>query len=435
MTDLGHDDQPVTVAMPDSGTGVRARNRAARKHRRRVQEAWFMGAVVVLTAAIPVLAYIGYHKVFTTTQGRKVDAQNDPTKPNYEANVVPTPVLLLGQTDGDKLTSLTMISLEGSDTGGAVVFIPVETVTPTLPTDPTTTTRPGTKPKLTTLSAAFTRGPDMNQLAANVVGLSFEETVLLSSDAFTQFVTPVTPLTIDNPDRLVEVDSRGRSTMVFPAGRLALQAVDIPRYLAMRNPHETDVARLARQQLVWQAWIAAVQTSSNPNVVPGETTSGLGRYLRGLAKGSVQYSTLPGAPTTDPSTGDETFEPDTTRINDLMASLVPLPTPANPGDRVRTRVLSGVGPVDVTALVNAHPVPPNAQISIVGNADRFDYATTKIVYYDDSFETAARETQQLLGVGEVTKSATSFDTEDLTVIIGQDLVSKRSLKITRGNGG
>ena len=38
-----------------------------------------MGAVVVLTAAIPVLAYVGFHKVFTTTQGRKVDAQNDPT--------------------------------------------------------------------------------------------------------------------------------------------------------------------------------------------------------------------------------------------------------------------------------------------------------------------------------------------------------------------
>ena len=89
----------------------------------------------------------------------------------------------------------------------------------------------------------------------------------------------------------------------------------------------------------------------------------------------------------------------------------------------------------MTALVNAHLVPANAQITIAGNADRFDYATTKIVYYDDAFETAARETQQLLGVGEVTKSATSVDTEDVTVIIGQDLVGMKGLKITRGSGG
>ena len=120
-----------------------------------------------------------------------------------------------------------------------------------------------------------------------------------------------------------------------------------------------------------------------------------------------------------------------------MAGVVPLPTPANPGDRVRIRLLSGVGAVDPTALVNAHLVPENAQITIVGNADRFDYATTKIVYYDDAFETAAHEVQRVLGgVGEVAKSATSVDTEDVTVIIGRDLVSAKGLKITReGNGG
>ena len=120
-----------------------------------------------------------------------------------------------------------------------------------------------------------------------------------------------------------------------------------------------------------------------------------------------------------------------------MSTLVPLPTPANPGDRVRVRLLSGVGPADTAALLATRLVPPTAQLTIVGNADRFDYAATKIVYYDDAFETAAHEVQRVLGgVGEVAKSATSVDTEDVTVIIGQDLVSAKGLKITReGNGG
>ena len=396
-----------------------------------------MAAVVLLTAAIPVLGYIGFHKVFTTTEGRRVDAQNDPTKPNYEANVVPTPVMLFGQTNADAVTSLTMISLAGGDSGGAVVFIPVDTQVNALPSDSTTTTRPGARPKTTTLAAAFAaKGlPDLTQLAANVLGLSFDETVLLSDDSLAQFMNPVAPLTIDNPDKLVTVDSRGRSTVAFAAGRITLDAADIPHYLAMRNPKEADVARLARQQLVWQAWIDAVKGSSNPNVVPGETSSGLGRYVRGLAKGPMQFSTLPGTPQGAAGSPDETFVPDRTQVDSLMASLVPLPTPANPGDRVRMRLLSGVGPVEPSALVNAHLLPANAQVTIVGNADRFDYTTTKIVYYDDSFEAAARDTQRVLGVGEVTKSATSVDTEDVTVIIGQDLVNEKGLKITRGSGG
>ena len=383
MTDLDEHDAPVTVALPESGTGARAKHRAERKRKRRVQEAWFMAAVAVLAAAIPVLGYNGFRKVFDTTEGRKVDAQNDPTKPNFEANVVPTPVLLLAQTGDDSVTSLTMLSLGGGDVGGSVTFIPVDTVADVLP-DPTTTTKPGAEPKTTTLADAFTaKGQgDLNQLAANVVGLSFDESVLLNNDALTQFVKPVAPLSINNPDPLVEVDAKGRSNVVFPAGRLTLQAEDVPRYLALRNPDETDVARLARQQMVWQAWIDAVKSSSNPNAVPGETTAGLGRYLRGLAKGNVQFSTLPGSPQTD-SSGHETFEPDADRIATLMAQTVQLPTPANPGDRVRVRLLSGVGPVDATAVVSAHLVPANAQVIIVGNADRFDYTTTTIVYNDD----------------------------------------------------
>ena len=435
MTDLDEHEAPVTVALPEAGTGARAKHRAERKRRRHVQEAWFMAAVAVLAAAIPVLAFIGFREVFDTTEGRKVDAQNDPTKPNFEANVVPTPVLLLAQTDGDRVTGLTMIALGGGDAGGSVVFIPIDTVTNALPT-PTTTTRPGTKPKTTTLANAYAANGqgDLNQLTANVLGLSFDETVLLNNDGLAQFVSPAAPLTINNPDPLVEVDSKGRSNVVFPAGQLTLEAADIPRYLSLRNPDETDVARLARQQVVWQAWIAAVKSSTNPNVVPGETTAGLGRYLRGLAQGNVQFATLPGSPQTD-SSGDETFEPDEERIATLMAQSVQLPTPANPGDRVRVRLLSGVGAVDATAVVSAHLVPANAQVIIVGNADRFDYTTTKIVYYDDSFAAAANETQAKLGTGEVTKSATPDDTEDVTIIIGQDLVSKNDLHVTRGNGG
>jgi hypothetical protein len=157
--------------------------------------------------------------------------------------------------------------------------------------------------------------------------------------------------------------------------------------------------------------------------------------VRGLAKGNVQFSSLPVTPQVDSAPRNETFLPDTNRISAVTNSFVPLPTPANPGDRVRVRLLSGVGPVDVPALVALRLVPPNAQVVIVGNADRFDYTATTIVYYDDGFAPSASELQNLLGVGDITKSTTPADSEDVTIIIGQDLVNKQGLKITQGSGG
>lgn len=401
--------------------------------------------MVILASAIPVLGYIGFKKVFNTTEGRSVDAQNDPTRPGYEANVVPTPVMLFAQTNADGLTGLTMLSLGGGDSGGGVVFIPVSIVTNALDktttttstsSSKTTTTKPSAR-KTTTLAAAYVASGagDVNQLAANVVGLSFDELVVMTDEQLAAFVAPAAPLTINNPDRLIGVDSAGRTVVEFAAGDLTLQAADVPRYLNHRNPQESDLNRLARHQLVWQAWLEAVKSSSNPNAVPGETTTGLGRFVRGLAKGDAQFSTLPVTAEPD-SSGAETFLPDANRIGALLTSFVPLPTPANPGDRVRVRLLSGVGPVDVSKLLASSLVSSaGTQITIVGNADRFDYTTTEIVYYDDLFAAAAAQLQQLFGVGQPTKSQTAVDSEDVTVIIGSDLVDKRGLQITMGNDG
>jgi hypothetical protein len=411
-----------------------------------MQQARVITAMVVLAAAIPVLGYIGFKKVFNTTEGRRVDAQNDPTRTNYEANVVPTPVFLLGQSGADGLSALTVLSLGGGETGGGVLFVPVNTETAPLPStsttststtvsSKTTTTKPSSGPTTTLAESFRTKGEgEMNQLTANVLGLSFDDTDVMTDEQLAAFVAPAAPLQIHNPDRLVSVDSAGRTTVQFAAGDLTLQAADVPRYLAHRNPSESDLNRLARQQLVWQAWLAAVKSSTNPNVVPGESASGLGRYVRGLAKGEVQYATLP--VTAEPETSDtERFVPDNERIGALLTTLVPLPTPANPGDRVRVRLLSGVGPVDVTKLLSSSLVSGDTQITIVGNADRFDYTNTAIIYYDDAFASAAAELQQLLGAGDVTKSPTPADSEDVTVIIGKDIVDKRGLQITTGSGG
>ena len=152
---------------------------------------------------------------------------------------------------------------------------------------------------------------------------------------------------------------RARQTAQIVAERVGLEPVVEPRvrecdWGSWEGMLVDDIAR--EQPELWQAWLAAVKGSSDPNVIPGETSSGLGRYVRGLARGEVRFATLPASP--QDGGDEEVFVPDSAGIADLMTTMVPLPTSANPGDRVRVRLLSGVGPLDAAAMLQSQLVPP-----------------------------------------------------------------------------
>ena len=112
MTAPPDTDPPIALELPESGSGERAARRRRLVHRRTLRRVGFASAMVVLVAAIPVLATLGYRTLRDTTTGRRIDAQNDPSKPRYEANVLPTPVSLLVEMGADNtLQGLTMVAL------------------------------------------------------------------------------------------------------------------------------------------------------------------------------------------------------------------------------------------------------------------------------------------------------------------------------------
>jgi hypothetical protein len=416
MTAPPDTDPPVVLDLPDSGSGERAARRRRSSQRRTLQRVGFATAMVILVAAIPVLGALGYRALRDTTAGRRIDAQNDPSKPRYEANVLPTPVSLVVELGADgSFQGLTMLALGPNDAGGAVVFIPPATVAPRV--DGTTDTLANTYGSARDL-------PALEQATANLLGLSFDEVDAMTVDQWQQFAGPIAPLTVDNPDRVVTTDAKGRSTTLFPAGSLQLSADQIGTYLQTRNPNESDLAHLTRKQALWTAWLAAIKASGKPDAVPGETSSGFGRYLLGLSKATADISTLPVKPQTAPGSKLETFAGDPQAISALVAQDIPLPSPANEGDRARVRLLSGTGPIGSPNLAASKIVSAGGQVTILGNADRFDYATTTIIYYDDAFAAAAAKMRDALGLGEVSKSPTPTDTEDITVILGSDATAK-----------
>jgi hypothetical protein len=233
--------------------------------------------------------------------------------------------------------------------------------------------------------------------------------VVVDDARWAELVAPVAPLTIENPDTVGD----------FPAGTLSLTADQVGAYLAARGEAESDMARLYRQQLFFEAWASAVAASSDPAAVPGEVDSGIGRFVRGLASGPRRVATLPVVETSD---GDTVrTEADADAVSALISELVPFPTASRPGGRVRVRLLDGSGNPDHVLTTAPLIVPVDSEIVVVGNADAFGYETTEIRYHHPTFKPAAEALRDALGAGTVIDDPRQTDAFDVTIVLGTDL--------------
>jgi hypothetical protein len=380
----------------DSVSGARSRRRRREDRRRLRRRIGFASAVAVLAASIPALAVVGFGAVLDSTDGKVVDPVLDPDEPNFEAVVEPTPVALLVLADDDQVSSLTVLSLGRGDSGGGMLFVPVDTVVD------------GAQGYgIDRLATAFALSGVQagGELTGTVVGTSFDEVVALDQRELAQAVVAAAPLTLENPDDLDD----------FAAGPVELEAADVGAYLDARQDGESDLARLARHEVVWRALLDAWPDASDAD------GSGLSRYLDVLSRGTVDYRTLPvtevegGGPE-----GETVYQPEPSAVAQTVTELVPLPTSATPGDRVRVRLLDGGRRAGAVASAIARLVAAGAEITIVGNADRFDHESSSVLYGEGSPSGDAERLRDTLGVGSIEPVRVSSDAYDVTVVLGTD---------------
>jgi hypothetical protein len=396
------------------------------------RRAAFVAAEIAAVVAMVLLAFVGFNRVLNSRDGRLADGAPGPGDPNFEQRVARTPVaLVFGLDASGELSSLVILSLT-SPTVGSVMFLPPATAvtdqsaqsTDGASSGTTTTTAAETVPNSTVAAIFKKRGVNQAERAvAEVVNTSFTDVVTVPHDRMVQLLQPLAPLTIDNPDALDVKDGKGQKVASFPTGKLSLSAADAVTYLEVRDPKLSDSARLVRQIILWKAWLAAVAASKDANAVPGETNTGLGRYVRTIAPLQQRMTSLP---TTPRKLGSgEVFDPQKDAIKAGVSVMVPYPTSSVPGARLKVRLLNGaVDPADsdeLIAKVAALLVPENAEIDTIGNADSFDKETTQIIAHLPETHIAASFLRDSLKFGEVVDAAVPSDAQDVTVIIGRDL--------------
>jgi hypothetical protein len=361
------------------------------------------GQLLLLAAALG-LVVVGFRAVADTTEGRTVDPVVDPVEPGYEAFVEPTPTLAaVGRRLDGSLDWVALLVLGGPDQrGGTVVLVPPNAGVQT-------------ETGVVTLAAADAGfGSDgVRTLLAGALGAGIDEVVDLPPGRLETLVAGVGELSLTNPD-----EAPG-----FPAGSTVLSPAAASAYLEAADDGESQLTRMSRHEAFWGAWLGAIAASESPDAVPGESATGIGRFLRGLAAGASSVA-VPDLRVAEAADGSPALVADPAALADFAEAHIPFPASPEPGTRLVVRVLDGVGADDLAERAARAVVQAGGQVAIVGNAERFDpEARTRVLYVDPEVTEAARALAEALGVEAEQVEPTGADpVYDVTVVAGADLL-------------
>ena len=352
--------------------------------------------LLAMGAAVPLLVWLGWSAISSSSDGTVVGAPVDPAAPGYEAFVEPTPTLLLIHANGDRLHGVTLLVLTDPGVDGAVLAMPPETLTSGGPLGD---------------RWAESGSTGVVDLVAEVLGIRPSETQVVGDDGWAALVSAVEPVVFTSSVPLVGPDGE----TLFGAGLVTLAAADVGPYLAGSSPGESPQAGLDRHVSFWEAWLSQVAESTAHDVIPGETDRGMGRFARSLVEGRYLVSTVVG---TDTDGGQVVMEPE--HNAHLVSEVVPFPISASAASLPRVRLLNGVGDLDLTKAAARELSRAGAQITRIGNAPEFGWETTKVAYHDTGFAPQAQAYRDAMGTGTMVAEELSEAAFDITVTFGAD---------------
>jgi hypothetical protein len=357
----------MTVPLPATGDGSRRQRREDRKRRGRRSAV----RIAVIAAAVVVVGALGWY--VATLVG---DDGDDPSN-----QVVAPPA----HSDGP--ASLVLLTDEAGDLYAVTMLVPATSTIVHVP--------PGTLVEvpslgLASLIEAERAGGDelVRQSLENVLGVPVVAGALGEVGSLT--------VTLDEP-----VESRaadGRVSVLFAAGEVIVDASNVEAFLGELG-NGTMLDRIVRHQSFWSARVDA-----------GEVDA---------LEGEVRQRVLPVQAIADV---DELYQVDGDQLGAFVARVFP-GAPRPDGGRIRVRVLNGAGAPGVAQQVQPLLIDIGAELILSGNADRFDYETTQVVFYDDDHAEDARAVASALGVGEIVRSRTELAVVDVTVVVGADFLA------------
>lgn len=397
-------------ALPPAAEAV-VRGRRVRSRQKRLT-LWGVVVTVLCLALLLGLAYVGYEASLRVGGGTET-RETDPNAPGYVADPRPTDTDLFVLTDAEGgFASALVVVPDQSGQGGTAVPLPPSFVVPEYE---------GSPPMF--LTDLYAEGGIDGLRERLGIALSFEidSAEAVPAEALS-LVAQGEAIEIDNVDNLIARAEDGNEEVRYPAGALTLQPEEIVSFLAFEGADDPAPNQALRTEAVWEQLLARASVTQQPDLPEGERSldsdaPGFGDALWSLVGGEVRFENVPMERVPVPDSYLVAWMPDPATLDQFVARVVPLPQNPAPGIRTATAILNGTANPDATAAAVPEVVSSGGWVSLVGNADSFDVATTTVEYSGPDAAEAAMKIAAMLGV-EPTEATDSIESASVRVTLG-----------------
>jgi hypothetical protein len=360
--------------------------------------------------AILVAVAIVWATVLLTTFDR-TDGNDDPAAPVADPVSASGASVLVAVTDpDDRATTIALIAaVEGAKP--RAVLLPPSLLA----------TLPGFGEGTLSNTTRFD-GPELLEVTvANLLGARIDATVTWDADDLAVIVDA--PLLVDVPTPLVE--RQGDSdVVVYAAGEAERSHEDLYRLFTDRGGDD-ELTWMQRQAGALDGLLNAA--AARPAVVE----SMLGRVLGDQsaartafteASGDVAITAVP-ALRIEPTGREELYqlsgEIAAEFVSDSIGYLRIAPEP-----RTRVEVLNGNGQIGTVRPVAGALIRRGYRVILTDNADRLDYAETRVIAQGRAQQQAAVDIAEIIGLGRVSAEVRQpSGVVDVTIIVGRDLAT------------
>ena len=256
----------------------------------------------------------------------------------------------------------------------------------------------------------------------NLLGVRVDAVVHLDGAGFAAAVNK--PLTVDLPNPLLQPEADGFT--VLAAEGSAERAPDMLATLLTNEGDSDQLEWLDRQGSVWRATLRAVNDDGSIAErltlgASGEPEAALQAILAAAGDEDLVVTAVPVRRIEAAGGNTERYQLPSSAaaafVADRFSYLVIREEP-----RPRVEVLNGNGRIGTTAPIAAVLVEKGYRIVKTDNADRDDYAETRIVAQGREHQQDAIAVQRILGSGEVLLELRQpSGIVDLTIIVGRDI--------------
>jgi anionic cell wall polymer biosynthesis LytR-Cps2A-Psr (LCP) family protein len=338
--------------------------------------------------------------------------------------------LLVGTRANDPSSQadwLTLLAINRNGTKPLTLFIPTATLTEI----------PGYGYDSVGKAMALGRVPLQEISVENLLGVQIDHTLMVPESLMSRLVDRAGGVEVTVRGSLLEPQGSNRLVPIFQPGRQRFDGAKAVKFLGYVGQDEDELARFGRAQQLWEALygrfpgdkvddLSTIVSGFGSALVTDAPPGDVGVFFSAFAAAGEarEYRTLP--VDTIGSGGDE----DAFRVRDadleaLVSGILAASRPADSvGRGTRVQILNGNGEPEIGVQVASLLVPDGFRIAVTGNAQRFDYRKTRIVFYRDADLALAQRIRRLIGVGQIEKGRTQQTIVDITIVVGQDFLSR-----------